>query len=75
MEHTFSVEMKSKNHVRHISLSNESPDRVLFEGVLGELEELSMVGGAMLELKGSNGVLRIDLSEDELKKMLSKKKS
>ena len=55
-------------------MSNESPDRVLFEGVLGELEELSMVGGAMLELKGSNGVLRIDLSEDELKKMLSKKK-
>lgn len=74
MEHTFSVEMKSKNHVRHVLLSNESPDRVLFEGVLGELEEPSMVGGEMLELKESNGVLRIDLSEDEPKKMLSKKK-
>ncbi len=74
MEHTFSVEMKSKNHVRHVSLSNESLDRVLFEGVLGELEELSVVGGEMLERKGSNGVLRIDLSEDELKKMLSRKK-
>ena len=73
MEHAFSIEMKSKKHVRHISVSNESHDRVLFEGSLGELEELSMVEGAVLEVKGANGVLRIDLSEDELRKMLSQK--
>jgi hypothetical protein len=75
MEHAFSIEMKSKKHVRHISVSNESHDRVLFEGSLGELEELSMVEGAVLEVKGANGVLRIDLSEDELRKMLSQKKA
>jgi len=74
MEHAFSIEMKSKKHVRHISLSNESHDRVLFEGSLGELEELSMVEGAVLEVRGVNGVLRIDLSEEELRKMLSQKK-
>ena len=74
MEHAFSIEMKSKKHVRHISVSNESHDRVLFEGSLGELEELSMVEGAVLEVKGANGVLRIDLSEDELRKMLFQKK-
>ena len=74
MEHAFSIEMKSKKHVRHISVSNESHDRVLFEGSLGELEELSMVEGTVLEVKGANGVLRIDLSEDELRKMLSHKK-
>lgn len=74
MEHTFSIEMKSKKHVRRISVSNESHDRVLFEGSLGELEELFMVEGAVLEVKGANGVLRIDLSEDELRKMLSHKK-
>ena len=73
MEHAFSIEMKSKKHVRHISVSNESHDRVLFEGSLGELEELSMVEGAVLEVKGANGVLRIDLSEDELRNMLSQK--
>lgn len=75
MEHAFSIEMKSKKHVRHISVSNESHDRVLFEGSLGELEELSMVEGAVLEVKGANGVLRIDLSEDELRKMLFKKEA
>jgi hypothetical protein len=75
IEHAFSIEMKSKKHVRHISVSNESHDRVLFEGSLGELEELSMVEGAVLEVKGANGVLRIDLSEDELRKMLSQKKA
>ena len=75
MEHAFSIEMKSKKYVRHISVSNESHDRVLFEGSLGELEELSMVEGAVLEVKGANGVLRIDLSEDELRKMLFKKEA
>ena len=74
MEHSFSIELKSKKHVRHISVSNESRDRVLFEGSLGELQELSMVEGAVLEVKGTSGVLRIDLSEDELRKMLSRKR-
>ncbi|UCF58884.1 MAG: hypothetical protein JSV15_00200 [Candidatus Bathyarchaeota archaeon] len=74
MEHAFSIEMKSKKHVKHISLSNESHEHVLFEGSLGELEELSMIEGAVLEVRGANGVLRIDLSEEELRKMLSQKK-
>ena len=74
MEHSFSIEMKSKKHVRHISLSNESHEHVLFEGSLGELEELSMVEGAVLEVKGVNGILRIDLSEDQLRKILFQKK-
>ena len=74
MEHTFSIEMNSNKHVKHISVSNESHDRVLFEGSLGELEELSMIEGAVLEVRGANGVLRIDLSEEELRKMLFQKK-
>ncbi len=74
MEHSFSIEMKSKRHVKHISLSNESHDRVLFEGFLGRLKEISMVEGAVLEVKGANGVLRIDLSEDELRRGLAKTK-
>jgi len=74
MEHSFSIEMKSKKHVKHISLSNESHDRVLFEGFLGKLKEISLVEGAVLEVKGANGVLRIDLSEDELRRGLTKTK-
>ena len=73
MEHAFSIEMKSKKHVKNISISNESRDQVLFEGSLGELEDLSMIEGAVLEIRGANGILRIDLTEDDLRKMLSKK--
>jgi len=73
MERGFSIEMKSKRHVRHISMSDESHEKVLFEGNLGELKELGMVEKIILEIKGANGVLRIDLSEDELRKMLSPK--
>ena len=47
---------------------------MLFEGSLGELEDLSMIEGAVLEVRGANGVLRIDLSEKELRKMLFQKK-
>jgi len=74
MEHAFSVEIRSKEYVRHMSMSNVSHDRVLFEGYLGELIGLSMIEGAVLEIRGTNGVLRIDLSEDDLKRMLSPKK-
>ena len=69
MEHTFSVEMKSKRYVRNISISDEDYNRVLLEGFLGELDRLSLIEGRMLEIKGSNGTLRVDLSEDELRNM------
>ena len=74
MLHAFSIEMKSKSHVRHISMSDESHDRVLFEGYLGSLKELSLIEGTVLEVRGENGVLRIDLSEEELRSIFSKKK-
>lgn len=73
MEHIFSIELKSKKNVRHISVSNETQDHVLFEGSLGEIKEVAMVEGAMLEISGTKGVLRIDLSKDELQRLLSKK--
>jgi hypothetical protein len=75
MQHAFSIEMKSKTHVRHISMSDESHDRVLFEGYLGDLKELSLIEGTVLEVRGENGVLRIDLSEEELRNIFSKKEA
>jgi hypothetical protein len=69
LEHTFSVEMKSKRYVKNISISDEAHDRVLFEGNLGELLELSVVED-VLEFIGVNGVLRVGLTEDQLRKAL-----
>jgi hypothetical protein len=70
MEHSFSVEMKSKKNVKSISISDEAHDRVLFEGNLGELLELSLVEGDVLEFIGVNGVLRVGLTEEQLQKAI-----
>jgi hypothetical protein len=70
VEHSFSVEMKSKRHVKSISISDESHDRVLFEGNLGELLVLSFVEGDVLEFIGVNGVLRVGLTGEQLQKTI-----
>ncbi len=72
MRRGFSVEMDSKRYVKSISISNEAHERVLFEGDIGEILELAMVDGEVLEVKGANGTLRIDISEEELRTMLDR---
>ena len=69
--HAFSIELKSKEFLRNVMISNRIGETVLVEGFLGELEEVSLVEGAILELGGSNGVLRIDLKKEELERLLS----
>lgn len=66
MDRGFTAEISSKKYVKNISISNEAHDRVLFEGVIGELEELYMVEDKVLEIKGTEGTLRIDISREEL---------
>ena len=70
MEHAFSVEMKSKVYLKNISISNESHDRVLLEGSLGELTKIFLAEGDVLEIIGVNGTLRVDLSEEQLSEAL-----
>ncbi len=71
---SFSVELKSKKFVKSFSLSNKGREEVLIEGALGELEEVGMLEDAILYINGSNGTLRVDLTEEELRKILAKKK-
>jgi len=68
--HAFSIELKSKEFLRNVMIANRTGETVLVEGFLGELEEVGLVEGAMLELRGSNGVLRIDLKKEELDRLL-----
>jgi hypothetical protein len=70
----FSVEMQSKKYVRSISISDEARDRVLFEGDLGELRELTLSEGDVLEFIGVNGILRIGITEEQLRKILPDKR-
>lgn len=73
-EHGFSVQLKSREHVTNMVMLDKGGEAVLFEGVLGELEGLEVIEGAVLRITGTNGTLMIDLTEDELRDMLSKKK-
>jgi len=62
----FTAEISSKRYVKNVSISNEAHDRVLFEGVFGELQEIYMVDDKVLEIKGTEGTLRIDITRQEL---------
>ena len=73
-KHSFSIEMTSKEHMNRISVSNEPNGYVLFEGELGELIDIQLVEGILLQITGDNGIFRIDLTEKELSNGLSKKR-
>jgi hypothetical protein len=62
--------MISKKHVRSISISDEAHDRVLFEGDLGRLLEVSIIECSALEMVGENGVLRMEIGEKVLQRVL-----
>ena len=72
--HTFSIELKSKEYLKRVAIPSEAGDTVLIEGFLGELEAVDLVEGVMLEIKGANGILRMDLNEEELNTLLKKGK-
>lgn len=67
-ERVFSVELKSKRNLKNVTLENGSRGSVLVEGTIGELVQATFAEGIILEVIGKNGVLRIDLGEDEIKK-------
>ncbi len=66
----FSIELKSKEFVKSLTLQSAEGGSVLIEGFLGKLENVNFTEGLMLEIQGVNGSLRMDLSEDELKRLL-----
>jgi len=71
-EHSFSIELKFKEYVKQFAMSNDAKNRVLIEGLLGELEELTSIEGVMLEINGINGILRMDLREEDWRNLLKK---
>ncbi len=69
-EHTFSIEMKSRYSLNHISLSDKSAEPVLIQGELGELEGVYLLEDVTLEVRGIKGTLRLDISKEELEMFL-----
>jgi len=72
LKHSFSVEIISKEYVRSISISDETRDRVLFEGNLGKLIDLSLEEGDVLEFTGENGIIRINITYEQIRSFFEK---
>jgi hypothetical protein len=64
----FSVELKSKQNLKNITVTNGASNGVLLEGNIGELVQARFTEGVILEVRGKNGVLRVDLREEEILK-------
>ena len=63
-ERMFSIELRSKGEVKNISLDGDN--KVLIEGSIGSLKRARFVEDLVLEVIGSNGELRVDLSVNDL---------
>jgi hypothetical protein len=71
LEHYFSVDLKSKRYLGKIMVSDDTRERVLFEGSLGETVELGLMEGDVLEIEGKNGILRVSVSSAQLEQILT----
>ncbi len=67
IERFFSVDLKSKAHLKNVTLTNGTTDNALIEGTLGELVEATIAEDVILEVVGTKGTLRINLSRNEIR--------
>ena len=66
-ERCFSIELKSKVNLKNVTLTNGGHENVLIEGTLGQLQRAEFAEGVILEVVGEKGILRINLSQNEIK--------
>jgi hypothetical protein len=64
----FSVELKSKVNLKNVTLTNGGHENVLLEGTIGELQSAEFSDDIVLVIDGDQGILRVSLSQDEIKK-------
>lgn len=63
----FTIELNSSSDMEKVAVSNGSRG-VLMEGTIGTLRHAGFVEDSVLELTGSRGVIRVDLSMRDLAK-------
>ena len=67
----FTIELDSGTDMRRVSVP-EGSRRILLEGTIGTLLGAGFLEDSILELAGSRGVLRVDLSREDLTRTTSK---
>lgn len=65
-ERFFSIELNSKHHIKSISMTEGQEESTLIEGTIGNLVEVTFTEGIVLEVRGTNGTLRLDLQAKEI---------
>jgi len=73
-ERFFSVELKSKVNLKNVTVRDGSQENVLVEGTLGKLQHAEFADGVVLEVFGDKGVLRVNLTIEDIKKREKKEK-
>ena len=73
-ERFFSVELKSKVNLKNVTVRDSSQENVLVEGTIGKLQHAEFADGVVLEVFGDKGVLRVNLTIDDIKKIEKKEK-
>jgi hypothetical protein len=66
-ECAFSIELKAKEYLKTVNLANGTRENVLVEGTIGQLQHAEFAEGIVLEITGKKGILRIDLSPEQIK--------
>ena len=70
-EHSFSIEMTSERCVNRLTFLDKENGHVFFQGFLGKLKNINVVEDVMLEIEGKNGVLKLDITRQQLEKSLT----
>ncbi len=63
----FTVELTSRAALKSASLGDGTQEGVLIEGSLGTLTSAGFLDGVVLEVVGTDGVLRLDLKSQEIR--------
>jgi len=73
-KHTFSVSLEKENGLKNLCIGSEFGPKVEIEGNLGTLEGINFVENAILEIRGSGGILRMDLNREAVERLLKEEK-
>ncbi|HJH26879.1 MAG TPA: hypothetical protein C5S37_08945 [Methanophagales archaeon] len=68
-KHTFSISLEKEDGLKNLSIGSEFGPKVEIEGNLGKLERINFVENAILEIRGTGGILRIDFDRETFEKL------
>ena len=72
-ESSFSLELKSREKLKSISLNGKRNQGVLVQGSLGAIDSIEFHEGSVLVILGTKGEIRLDLTPVELQSMLKRR--